>query len=58
MGEEVRRTDSDRDRDTAELLGSSSVQNTVAAGGPLALLAVPLAAALAAIKGVLTRRRR
>ncbi len=58
MGGEVRRSDSDRDRDTAELLGSSSVQNAVAAGGVLALLMVPLAAVLERVRSLVAGRRR
>ena len=49
----------DRDRETAEVLESSAVQGSVIAAGPAALLALPLAWALAWMaKRIRAARRR
>lgn len=46
----------DTDRETAEVFESAGVQNVVAVAGPAALLLVPLAWALTAIRKALRRR--
>ena len=48
----------DRDREVAETIESSSVQNAVAVGGLGALLMIPVAKVLAGIGGFVRRSRR
>ncbi len=45
----------DTDRETAETMESAGMQNSVAAAGPAALLMIPVAWALTAIKRLLRR---